>query len=126
MPNPVSVSVKNITNPDGGPLFIPRGITTNVSLACSVTLSMLVDIPVTINYGWTGKKFMKNSEKSIRNNTDTDMITISPLSLEKAGVYTCKVTVRSNSTNMFIVGAGTSISTTNVALCKFLVIRVLW
>ena len=122
MPDPISVSTENITNPEGGPLFIPRGDTTNISLICSVILNMLVDVPVTINYRWTRNDLASNTEEFIGNFTTTNrnMVTIiSPLTPEKAGVYTCKVTVMPASTSMFIDGIGKHNNTTKVALCKF-------
>ena len=117
MPSPISVSVKNITNPLGGPLFIPRGGATNISMICSVTLNRLVNIPVTVTYTWIGKNYI--AVKSIAHADSTESnntITIYTLTLEDAGAYTCRVDV--NSTNPFIDGTGTSMNTTNVALCK--------
>ena len=123
MPRLISVSVKNITSPDGGPLFIPRRGTTNISLICIVTLNMLVNIPVNVTYTWSGNNFAKNGVASIvhADSTDTESsntITINNLTVEDAGAYTCKVDV--DSINPFIDGRGTDMSTINVALCKLL------
>ena len=123
MPRLISVSVKNITNPDGGPLFIPRGGNTNISLICSVTLDMLVNIPVNVTYTWSGNNFAEDGAAPIvhTDSTDTESsntIIIYNLTVEDAGAYSCKVDV--NSTNPFIDGTGTDMSTTNVALCKLL------
>lgn len=121
VPSPVSVYVENITNPEGGPLFISSEVTSHISLVCTVTLSALLDIPVSVEFKWTGPKgYASDSTQSIMQHTITDMVTISPLALENAGVYVCEATImKSNPTNIYIVGTGTSESTTNVALCKF-------
>lgn len=120
MPSPISISVKNTTNPDGGPLFIPKGNTTSISLICDITLSTLVDIPVKISYRWTGNNFSEDGVQSIEHDSteSNNTITVDALTLDKAGVYTCEVAV--SSTNTFIIETGTSMSTTNVALCKHL------
>ena len=120
VPPPISVFTDNITNPNGGPLFIPRGVTTNISLVCSVILDTLVDVPVTLNYHWTRNDLVIpiTTEEYI-GDYSANMVTISPLTLEKAGVYTCDVTVTSTSTSMFIDGTGKLSNATNVVLCKF-------
>ena len=118
VPDPFRVS---INNPGGGPLFIPRGVTTNMSLICSVTLNTLIDVPVSVNYRWSRSDFASNSMESVGQYTATgpNMITISPLTLQKAGVYTCEVTVMPTPANMFIEGTSGHTSTTNVSLCEF-------
>lgn len=82
---------------------------------------MLVDIPVTINYSWTRNDLASNTEEFIGEyfTTNPNIVTISPLTLEKAGVYTCEVTVMPASTSGFIDGIGKYNKTTKVALCKF-------
>lgn len=118
MPDPFKVSTHNLTNPDGGPLFIPRGsMTHSILLICTVTLHRLVDIPVTIGYTWTGENFTNHSVDSNSINSSNTLI-INNLTLKNAGVYTCQVDV--NSTNPFITGTGTMMSTTNITLCKLL------
>ena len=109
MPSPDRVSVESITSPSGLQ-FIPNRVRTDARLICNVTLNMLVDIPVTITYTWTGPHREGQIQQS------SSVATISSLTLEDAGVYTCAVDVRS--TNPFIDGTGTSMDTTNVALCK--------
>lgn len=121
MPDPINVSTNNLTNPGGGPLFIPRDIMTHsISLTCIVTLHSLVDIPVNVSYRWTGTNFTKHSAESIEHNStkSSNTITINALTVEDAGAYSCKVDV--NSINPFIDGTGSNMSTTNVALCKLL------
>ena len=120
MPSSVKVSVRNTTNPDGGPLFIPKEGTTNISLICDVTLNTFVDIPVNVSYSWSGNNFSKDMVESIEHNStkSNNAITFNALTLENAGVYICEVVV--SSTNTFIVGTGTGMNTTNLALCKHL------
>jgi hypothetical protein len=121
VPDPIRVS---INNPSGGPLFIPRGVTTNVSLICSVTMDALIDVPVIINYRWSGSHFANNSMEFIEEYNATvtgqNMITISPLTLQKAGVYACEVTIMPTPTSMLIQETGGHSSTTIVSLCKFI------
>ncbi len=119
MPDPIRVS---INNPSGGPLFIPRGVTTNISLICSVTLDALINVPVIVNYHWSRSDFASNTMEFIGqyNATGPNMVTISPLTLQKAGVYTCVVIIMPTPTSMLIEGTGRHSSTTNVSLCKFI------
>ena len=116
VPDPIRVS---INNPSGGPLFIPRGVTTNISLICSVILDPLIDIPVRVNYHWYRSDFPRNSMSKFIGQYNVNMTTISLLTLQKAGVYTCEVTVMPTPANMFIEGTGGHTSTTNVSLCEF-------
>ncbi len=119
MPNPITVSTNNLTNPGGGPLFIPRGsMIESISLICIVTLHNLVDIPVIIGYTWSGNNFTKYYSVDSNSINSNNTITINNLTLENAGIYTCRVDV--NSTNTFITETGTKMNTTNVALCKLL------
>jgi hypothetical protein len=74
-----------------------------------MTLNPFVDIPVTITYGWRGP----DGSPIMQGN---NVVTINPLTLENAGIYTCTVTV--SSTTMFVAGPGSSNSTISIALCK--------
>ena len=91
-------------------------MTRGISLICNVTLHTLVDVPVTISYTWSGENFPKYYNVDSNSINSSNTLIINNLTLENAGVYTCQVDV--NSTNPFITGTGTMMSTTNVALCK--------
>ena len=120
VPNPIRVKADNNSGLTGGPLFISSQMDTFITLTCSVTLSQFVDIAVNVQYNWTGPHMFSDIQyaSSVVQSLDTNMISIGPLTLSRAGMYMCLATITSNQTSAFINGTGIGSSTTNVALCK--------
>ena len=120
MPNPIRVDADNNSSFKSGPLFISSERDTHITLTCTVTLSQFVDIPVNIQYSWSGPDMFSDIQyvSPVVQNIDTNTVSIGPLTLSGAGMYMCVPTITSNLNSRFINGKGIGSSTTNVALCK--------
>ena len=75
------------------------------SLTCTVELSPLVDVPVTVNTVWTGPDgFMAtNTAQPVSGNTTTtyaSIATVSSSGREQSGNYSCRATVRAMSSSI--------------------------
>ena len=79
----------------------------SINLTCTVELSPLVNVPVTVTTEWTGPaEFMtsntaqQNIERPTINYTSTAMVSSSRSGREQTGSYTCKATVRAMSSSL--------------------------
>ena len=84
------------------PILIASSI--NLNLTCTVELSQLVDVPVTVTTEWTGpERFMiSNTAQPVTGShpnmyTSIAMVSLSRSGREQLGKYTCKATVRAMS-----------------------------
>ena len=83
-----------------------RPIGSAVTLTCTVELSPLVDVPVTVTTMWTGPAgFMTiNTAQPVMGSTTTYTSTamVSSFGRDQSGVYSCRALVRSTSSNTFL------------------------
>ena len=86
----------NISSDPVGPV-LPFG--SNVTLTCTVELSLAVDVPVTVNTVWTGPDgFMTtNTAQPVMGSTTTytSVAMVSSFGRNQSGNYTCTATVSS-------------------------------
>ena len=92
VPAPESVTVKS------APVTPICPIEPNITLTCTVELSPLVDVPVTVNTMWTGpNEVVASSAVQLvmqgSSTTYTSSALIRSFGREKSGNYTCIVTV---------------------------------
>ena len=89
------------------PPLIPIIIGSSINLTCTVELSSLVNVPVTVNTVWTGPVgFMTSNtaQQAIGSRTttytSTAMVSSSRSGRDHSGNYTCKATVRAMSSSL--------------------------
>ena len=88
-----------------GPPAVPI-VESSINLTCTVELSQLVDVPVTVTTEWTGPAgFMtSNTAQPVMGSEPTtytstaSMVNASMSGRERSGNYTCKATVRAMTT----------------------------
>ena len=101
MPNPAVM----ITSTPVSPI---RPIGSTVTLTCTVDLSLLVDVPVSVTAqisGPMGVTITPVTNSVMENATRyTSTATVSPFGREHSGEYTCMATVRLVTENLFIIG----------------------
>ena len=82
-------------------------VESSINLTCTVELSPLVDVPVTVTTEWTGPAGFMTSNIAHQtigtptiNYTSTAMVSSSTSGREQMGSYTCKATVRAVSSSL--------------------------
>ena len=97
VPSPISVTVTSV------PLSPIRPVGLAVTVTCTVELSSMVDIPVTVITEWTGPAgFMTTNTAQPVSVGYTSTVIISPFGRNNSGIYTCRATVSSTSLNQFV------------------------
>ena len=90
----------------------------SVTLICTVELSPVVDVPVTVNTGWTGPGWVMfmpaNPVPAVMMNLTTYTSTVS-VSAARNGSYTCQATITSG---------GTASTSTAITVGMYLVVSV--
>ena len=85
------------------PPLVPVIVGSSISLTCTVELSPLVDVSVTVNTVWTGPNgfVTTNTAQPVSRNTTTyaSIATVSSSGREQSGNYSCKATVRAMSSS---------------------------
>ena len=112
-PVPVPTSVV-ITSDPVSPI---RPVGSNVILTCTVELSPVVDVPVTVNTEWTGPDGVTLSSttpvmESLTRYTSTVMV--SSFGRDQSGNYTCTATV--SSTSSFLTDSGSQSETARITV----------
>lgn len=98
-PDPVSVTV---TSSPSSPI---RSIGSNITLMCSVELSLGVDVPVHLNIDLSGPgNWSMNESLLIHETNATFNAAITPFGSSQSGNYSCTVTI--HSTSPFHTGFG--------------------
>ena len=94
VPSPISVIVTS------DPVSPIQSDGSDVTLTCTVELSPLVDVPVTVNTVWTGPTgFMTtNTTQPVMGSTYSSLVIISSFGRDRYGNYTCSVSVSSANT----------------------------
>jgi hypothetical protein len=105
----VSPPVPNLTVViTSSPISPIRPIGSNVTLTCSVELSPLVDVPLTVNARLSGPVGVTITPvtNSVMENTTryTSTVIINSFGRVQSGEYTCTVTVELVTANPFIIG----------------------
>ena len=89
------------------PPVVPVTVGSSINLTCTIELSQLVDVPVTVNTVWTGPDgFMTaNTTRPVMGSTAayTSTATVSSFGRKQSGVYTCTTNI--SSTSPFLVGS---------------------
>ena len=94
-----NISVSAPTSVMVTPPVVPIIVGSSISLPCTVELSPLVDVPVTVNTVWTGPDgvMTTNTAQPVSGNTTTtyaSTATVSSSGREQSGNYSCRATVR--------------------------------
>ena len=88
------------------PTVVPIIVGSSTNLTCSVELSPLVDVPVTVSTEWTGPDgfVTTNTAQLVTGSTTTYASTamVSSSGREQSGNYTCKATIRSTISSSLI------------------------
>ena len=97
------------------PLSPVRPVGSDVTVTCTVELSPMIDIPVTVTTEWTGPAGLvtTNAAQPVMGNTTvyTSMAMISSFGRNRSGVYTCRATISPASLSQFIRNSVISSST---------------
>ena len=112
VPAPTSVTVTNSSVNVGSTL----------TLICTVELSPVIDVPVTVNTEWTGPDGFITTNTAQRmgsTTTYTSTAIVSSFGRYQSGDYTCTATVRPNLTSTYLTGSGVLSNTTSIVACKF-------
>lgn len=72
-------------------------IDSNVTLTCTVELSQLVDVPVTVNVVWTGPARFRAAQTAMAISTSifNSTVLISSVGRAQSGIYNCQAGVSS-------------------------------
>ena len=92
-----------------------------LTLICTVELSPVIDVPVTVNTEWTGPDgFITTTLHSVWEALHLHQYSHSQLiGRYQSGDYTCTATVRPNLTSTYLTGSGVLSNTTSIVACKF-------
>ena len=98
------------------PISPIRPVGSDVTLTCTMELSPVVDVPVTVNTVWTGPA--TNTAQTVMGSTTTYTSTamISSFERDQSGVYTCTATV--SSTSSFLTDSGSQPGTARITVGK--------
>ena len=118
VPTPSSIMVtSDISNPI-------RPIGSNVTLTCTVELSLAVDVPVTVNTVWTGPAgFNTNNTTQLVNGSITTYVStavVRSFGREQSGNYNCTATLTLESPFVVPSGpkSGSEFITTGIMIIK--------
>ena len=96
------------------PPVVPIIVGSSITLTCTVELSSLVDVPVTVTTEWSGPDGFTttNTAQPVIRSTATyaSTATVSSSGREQSGNYTCKATVRATMSSSLIDSVGYSSS----------------
>ena len=98
------------------PPAVPVTVGSSINLTCTVELSRLVDIPVTVNTVWTGPDGFTADNSDLRNTIYTTTSMVSSFGREQSGVYTCTASI--SSTSAFLVGSTQMSGTARITVGK--------
>ena len=70
---------------------------TSQTLNCTATLPASVDTDITVSVHWTGPQLSSSSDRSNKESPFISTLTLSPLTRDDAGNYSCQVTATSSS-----------------------------
>ena len=76
-----------------------RPVGSTITLTCTVELSPVVDVPVTVNTVWTGPDEFRATNTALRPvmGSTTSTATVSSFGKEQSGAYLCDATAQSSS-----------------------------
>ena len=96
-----------VTTSQANPIQV-RPIGSTVTLTCTVELSPVVDVPVTVTTMWTGPAWFitTNTAQPVMGSTTTytSTVMVNSVGRNQSGNYSCRATVRSSSSNTFLTG----------------------